>query len=163
MKQEFADFYDARKALKVLPYITVQVPFTADPALEKDLSAELTDFAARMSPFEVELDGFGAVSFKNRRLIFINVVKNGGIMRLHKELILFLRKSFGFSSMLARYGFNPHISLALNDIAEGAFEVAKQEYEEKAFKTEFKVNNLYLLRHSGTSWEVLNKFKLGGD
>lgn len=161
MKQEFAEFYDARKALKVLPYITIQVPFTADPVMEQDLCDGLTDFAAGMQPFNVELDGFGSVALQSRRLIFFNVVKNQGIMHLHKELILLLRKSFGFSSMLAKYGFNPHISMALNDIAEGVFEVARQEYEDKEYHASFRVNNLYLLRHTGTIWEVLHKCKLG--
>jgi 2'-5' RNA ligase len=163
MKQEFADFYDARKALKVLPYITVQVPFTADPLMEKDLCEALTDFASGMKPFEVQLNGFGAVALETRRLIFINVVKSPSIMHLHKELILLLRKDFGFSNMLAKYGFNPHISLALNDIGEGMFEMARQEYEDKEFHAAFKVNNLYLLRHTGTAWEVLHKCKLGSE
>jgi 2'-5' RNA ligase len=161
MKQEFAEFYDARKALKVLPYITIQAPFTADPVIEKDLCDGLTDFASVMQPFDVELDGFGSVALQHRRLIFFNVVKTQEIMHLHRELILELRKSFGFSSMLAKYGFNPHISLALNDIDEGMFEVAKQEYEEKEYRASFRVNNIYLLRHTGTSWEVLHKSKLG--
>lgn len=163
MKQEFADFYEARKALKVLPYITVQVPFTADPAMEKDLCEALTDFAGGMKPFEVQLNGFGAVALEHRRLIFINVVKSPAIMDLHKQLILLLRKDFGFSSMLAKYGFNPHISLALNDIGEGLFEMARQEYEDKAFQAAFRVNNLYLLRHTGTAWEVLHKCRLGSE
>lgn len=163
MKQEFAAFYDARKALKVLPYITLQVPFTADPAIEKDLCGALTDFASGMQPFEVQLDGFGAVALEHRRLIFINVVKTPSIMDLHKQLILLLRKDFGFSNMLAKYGFNPHISLALNDIGEGLFEMARQEYEEKAFHAAFKVNNLYMLRHTGTDWEVMHKCRLGGE
>ena len=162
LRQEFADQYDARKALRVLPYITVQVPFTADPAIEKELCEGLSDFAVGRAPFEIRLDGFGGLSFSNRRLLFFNVIRDAEIMQLHRELIIALRKDFGFSSMLARYGFNPHISLALNDLTDEGFAAAREEYAQKDFKASFTVNNLYLLRHTGTDWEVLHKCRLGG-
>lgn len=161
LKQEFAENYTARHALRVLPHITMQVPFTASPALEKGLCTELMDFAATLAPFEIRLDGFGSFPFDARRVLYIHVEKSEAIVQMHRQMVAFLRKEFGFSSMLARHGFTPHISVAFNDLSAPEFSTAWQEYEHKPFKASFRVNNLYLLRHSGTSWEVLQKCKLG--
>jgi 2'-5' RNA ligase len=161
LKQEFAEHYDARQALRVLPHITLQVPFTAKPILENAFCTELTDFAAAQSPFDIHLDGFGAVHLKNRRILYIHVEKSPALDALHKKLIGFLRKEFGFSSMLARYGYNPHISVAANDLRGRELEAAWEEYQDKPFEATFRVNNLYIFRHSGTSWEVLQKCRLG--
>ncbi|PSL33211.1 2'-5' RNA ligase family protein [Chitinophaga ginsengisoli] len=162
LKQEFAEKYDARRALRVLPHITMQVPFTASPSLEKTLCPGLTAFAAAMQPFEIKLSGFGGFSFTKRKVLYINVEKNDGIVYLHQQMMEFLRKEFAFSPMLARYGFNPHISLAFRDLSDLEFELAMEEYRHRPFVASFQVRNLYLLRHNGTSWEVLHKCRLGG-
>lgn len=161
LKQEFAEKYDARRALRVLPHITMQVPFTASPALEKTLCPALSEFAASMTPFEIRLRGFGGFSFTKRKVLYVNVEKNEGIINLHQQLMEFLRKDFGFSHMLARHGFNPHISLAFRDLSDLEFDMAMQEYGNRPFDASFQVRNLYLLRHTGTDWEVLQKCKLG--
>jgi 2'-5' RNA ligase len=161
LKQEFSDHYDARQALRVLPHITLQVPFTAKPVLESTLCMELADFAAAQSPFDIHLNGFGAVHLKNRRVLYIHVEKDPVLAGLHSKLIGLLRKEFGFSSMLARYGYNPHIPVALNDLKNRELEAAWDEYRNRPFEATFKVNNLYIFRHSGTSWEVLQKCRLG--
>ncbi|SFO19298.1 2'-5' RNA ligase [Chitinophaga sp. YR627] len=163
MKQEFAEKYDARRALRVLPHITLQVPFTADPELEKTLCPALSTFAASIQPFEIKLHGFGGVAQTKRKVLYINVEKNEGITHLHHEMVEFLRKEFGFSHMLARYGFNPHISLAFRDLSDRELEQAMEEYRLRPFDAVFPVRNLYLLRHTGTSWEVLQKCRLGGE
>lgn len=161
LKQEFADNYEARQSLRVLPHITLQVPFTAKPYMEEAFCTELAAFAAEASPFEIHLNGFGAVHLKNRRVLYIHVEKDPAITALHKKLIGFLRKEFGFSSMLARYGYNPHISIATNDLKGRELEAAWGEYRQRPFEATFRVNNLYIFRHSGTSWEVLQKCRLG--
>lgn len=161
LRQEFAEHYDAKKALRVIPHITLQVPFTAKPSLEEAFCTELAAFAAAEAPFEIRLDGYGAINLKNRRVLFINVEKDSVIEALHKKLILFLRKEFGFSNMLARYGYNPHISIALNDLKGRELEAAWNEYRNKPFEASFRVNNIYIFRHTGTSWEVLQKCRLG--
>ncbi len=161
LKQEFAEKYDARRALRVLPHITMQVPFTASPELEKTLCPGLATFAASMQPFEIKLSGFGGFSFTKRKVLYINVEKNEGIVHLHQQMMDFLQREFGFSHMLARYGFNPHISVAFRDLSDLEFDLAMEEYKCRPFEAAFQVRNLYLLRHTGTSWEVLQKCRLG--
>ncbi|PUZ29787.1 RNA 2',3'-cyclic phosphodiesterase [Chitinophaga parva] len=162
IKQEFAEKYGPVYALKVLPHITLQVPFTADPALEKAFCDELTEFAKTQAPFEVNLNGFGTFPNKQNRVLFINVEKSETMSAMHRLLINFLRKEFGFSTMLARTGFTPHVTVAFKDLTDEQFEKAWPEYENKEYTASFKVNNLYFLRHNGKSWEVLQKCKLGG-
>jgi len=161
LKQEFAERYGARHALKVLPHITLQVPFTADPLLERAFTAELTEFAASLSPFEVTLNGFGTYPYREQKILYIQVEKEPAIMEAHRKLMSFLRKEFGFSNMLARDTFNPHVTVAFRDLTAEQFEAAWPEYEHRPFKISFKVSNLYFLRHNGTSWEVLHKCRLG--
>jgi len=162
VKQEFAEKYGPMYALKVLPHITLQVPFTADPALEKAFCDELTEFAKTQAPFEVSLNGYGTFPNKQNRVLFINVEKSETMSAMHRQLINFLRKEFGFSTMLARTGFTPHVTVAFKDLEDDQFNKAWPEYENKEIKATFKVNNLYFLRHNGKSWEVLQKCKLGG-
>ncbi|SHM26071.1 2'-5' RNA ligase [Chitinophaga jiangningensis] len=162
IKQEFAEQYGPVYALKVLPHITLQVPFTADPALEKAFCDELTEFAKTQAPFEVSLNGFGTFPNKQNRVLFINVEKSETMSAMHRQLINFLRKEFGFSTMLARTGFTPHVTVAFKDLDDEQFNKAWPEYENKEYQATFKVNNLYFLRHNGKSWEVLQKCKLGG-
>ena len=162
IKQEFAEQYGPVYALKVLPHITLQVPFTADPALEKAFCDELTEFAKTQAPFEVSLKGFGTFPNKQNRVLFINVEKSETMSAMHRQLINFLRKEFGFSTMLARTGFTPHVTVAFKDLEDEQFNKAWPEYENKEYEATFKVNNLYFLRHNGKSWEVLQKCKLGG-
>jgi 2'-5' RNA ligase len=162
IKQEFAEQYGPMYALKVLPHITLQVPFTADPALEKAFCDELTDFAKTQAPFEVSLKGFGTFPNKQNRVLFINVEKSETMSAMHRQLINFLRKEFGFSTMLARTGFTPHVTVAFKDLEDDQFNKAWPDYENKEYEATFKVNNLYFLRHNGKSWEVLQKCKLGG-
>ncbi|CAL1520673.1 2'-5' RNA ligase family protein [Chitinophaga sp. MM2321] len=162
IKQEFAEQYGPMYALKVLPHITLQVPFTADPALEKAFCDELTEFAKTQAPFEVSLKGYGTFPNKQNRVLFINVEKSETMSAMHRQLINFLRKEFGFSTMLARTGFTPHVTVAFKDLEDDQFNKAWPEYENKDYEATFKVNNLYFLRHNGKSWEVLQKCKLGG-
>ncbi|SFW81318.1 RNA 2',3'-cyclic phosphodiesterase, partial [Chitinophaga sancti] len=162
IKQDFAENFGPVYALKVLPHITLQVPFTADPALEKAFCDELAEFAKTQAPFEVSLNGFGTFPNKQNRVLFINVEKSETMSALHRQLINFLRKEFGFSTMLARTGFTPHVTVAFKDLEDAQFEKAWPEYENKEYTASFKVNNLYFLRHNGKSWEVLQKCKLGG-
>ncbi|RAJ10589.1 2'-5' RNA ligase [Chitinophaga skermanii] len=162
IKQEFAEAYGPMYALKVLPHITLQVPFTADPSLERAFCDELTEFAKTQAPFEVGLNGYGTFPNKQNRVLFINVEKSEEMSAMHRQLINFLRKEFGFSTMLARTGFTPHVTVAFKDLEDAQFEKAWPEYENKEYKASFKVSNLYFLRHNGKSWEVLQKCKLGG-
>ncbi|GEP94663.1 2'-5' RNA ligase [Chitinophaga cymbidii] len=162
IKQDFAEQYGPTYALKVLPHITLQVPFTADPSLERAFCEELTEFAKTQAPFEVSLNGFGTFPNKQNRVLFINVEKSETMSAMHRQLINFLRKEFGFSTMLARTGFTPHVTVAFKDLDDAQFEKAWPEYENKEYTASFKVNNLYFLRHNGKSWEVLQKCKLGG-
>lgn len=162
IKQEFAENYGPVYALKVLPHITLQVPFTADPSLERAFCEELTEFAKDQAPFEVTLNGFGTFPNKQNRVLFINVEKSEEMSALHRQLINYLRKEFGFSTMLARTGFTPHVTVAFKDLTDEQFEKAWPEYENREYTASFKVNNLYFLRHNGKSWEVLQKCKLGG-
>jgi 2'-5' RNA ligase len=162
LKQEFAERYGARHAVKVLPHITIQVPFTADPALEKAFCSDLLEFAATQPPFEVKLSGFGSLRHKDSQVLFINVEKTPAMADMHGRLMSFLRREFCFSKMLARTAFTPHITVAFKDLTGSQFDAAWPAYEHRPFEASFKVNNLYFLRHNGASWEVLQKCRLGG-
>ncbi len=130
--------------------------------MEKAFCDELAEFAKSQAPFEVSLNGFGTFPNKQNRVLFINVEKSETMSAMHRQLINFLRKEFGFSTMLARTGFTPHVTVAFKDLEDDQFNKAWPEYETKEYQATFKVNNLYFLRHNGKSWEVLQKCKLGG-
>ncbi|MET7001131.1 2'-5' RNA ligase family protein [Chitinophaga defluvii] len=161
LKQEFAEQFGAVHALKVMPHITMQVPFTADPAMERSFCEGLTEFAATQTPFEIVLNGFGSFPHQDKKVLFIQVEKTAGMLEMHRQLVSYLRKEFGFSTMLARNSFTPHITVAFKDLTQEQFDKAWAIYEKKPYNATFRVNNLYLMRHNDNSWEVLHKCRLG--
>jgi len=163
IKQEFADTYGPQYALRILPHITLQNPFKAPPTMEGAFFDLLTSFAATQKPFQVRLNGFGCFPNKVSPVIFINVELNDDFALLHKNLMNFLRKEFGFSHLLARSTFSPHLTIAYKDMTPEQFERAWTDFEHRPFEATFDVNHFYFLRHDGRGWEILEEFLIGSD
>jgi 2'-5' RNA ligase len=163
VKKEIAENYGPRYALRVLPHITLQNPFKAPPGMEPAFFELLQEFATLHPPLAVTLNGFGAFENKDNPVIYLKVEKNDALISLHKKLMNFLRKEFGFSHLLARSNFSPHLNIAYKDLTTSQFEAAWPKFEDRPFQATFDVNHFYFLRHNGTQWEILEEFLLGED
>ena len=163
IKKEIAEQYGPKYALRILPHVTLQNPFKAPPTMEAAFFELLQEFATQQTPFSVQLKGFGSFQNKDNPVIYMNVEKNDAFSTLHKRLMNYLRKEFGFSHLLARSIFSPHLTLAYKDMTPVQFESAWPTFESRPFDVTFDVNHFYLLRHDGRQWAILEEFLLGED
>lgn len=161
IKKELADTYGPKYALKALPYIALQNPFKAPPTMEPAFFELLQEFATSQAPFAITLKEFGSFPNKENPVIFLKVEKNESLSNLHRKLMNFLRKEFGFSHLLARSTYAPHLTLAYKDMTTEQFASAWPQFENRPFEASFDVNHFYFLRHSGRQWEILEEFLLG--
>ncbi|MEO0331724.1 MAG: 2'-5' RNA ligase family protein, partial [Bacteroidota bacterium] len=59
-KEYFRDHYQSKASLNSPPHITLHMPFKLQPEEEPELINTLQSVAENVSPFTVELEGFGA-------------------------------------------------------------------------------------------------------
>src|SRR3954462_5398862 len=161
IKQDFADRFKSKKALKVIPHITLKAPFKF-PA--QDHTALLRWFAltpVSVYPFKQELKNFGCFANKRNPVIFIEPVMNESLAMLQKDVINHFIKAFGKDQVAQNeFKFSPHMTVAYRDLLFSQFKIAWEEYETKKFKAIFEVNEFHLLQHDGKKWNSVREFGL---
>src|SRR5438105_3041247 len=108
IRQEFADRFKSKKALKVIPHITLKAPFKFTA---QDHMALLRWFAltpVSVHPFQQELKNFGCFANKRNPVIFIEPVINELLATLQKNVVGHFIKSFGKNQVAQNeLKFNP--------------------------------------------------------
>lgn len=160
VKYDFSRNYQSSKALKVMPHITLQNPFSRMESFETEFHLRLQDFFSAFHSFNVQLSGYDCFNKNTNKVIFINVVKNDLLSELRKKLIYFLREEMNFSAKESAYSFHPHVTVAYRDLSTEQFNKAWLIYKNKTFEGTFVTNAVYLLKHDYRQWNVLSKFEL---
>lgn len=155
VKERMRDHYGAAHALKSPAHITLQMPFKRPPPEEKDICAALSKFASGERPFKVELEGYGAFV---PRVIFIKIAEPGPVKSLHRRLRDALLTEMGFGPDEILNDLQPHITVATRDLVRDAFSDAWQEMKDEEFISSFEVRSIFLLRHNGRRWDLLEEF-----
>jgi len=155
VKERLRDRYGAGHALKSPAHITLQKPFKRLPSGEKDICVALKEFSSRERPFTVELNGYGAFV---PRVIFIKIVEPAPVKSLHRRLRDVLLTEMGFGPDEVMNAVQPHITVATRDLARDAFSDAWQEMQDEEFVSSFEVWSIFLLRHNGRSWDLMEEF-----
>lgn len=155
VKERLSDRYGAGHALKSPAHITLQKPFKRSPSGEKDIFFALKEFSSRERPFTVKLNGYGAFV---PRVIFIKIVEPGPVKSLHSRLRDLLLTEMGFGPDEILNDVQPHITVATRDLTREAFAESWPELHEEEFNGSFSVNSLFLLRHNGRKWDILEEF-----
>lgn len=155
VKERMRDQYGAGHALKSPAHITLQMPFKRPPSGEKDISIALRKFASGERPFRVELNGYGAFV---PRVIFIKIVEPGPVKSLHRRLRDVLLTETGFGRDEIMNDVQPHVTVATRDLTREAFSDAWPEMKDEEFVSSFEVRSIYLLRHNGRNWDILEEF-----
>ncbi|CAM3042060.1 RNA 2',3'-cyclic phosphodiesterase [Chryseobacterium flavum] len=145
-KKDLAEHYDNSKALKNDAHITLFPPFSREVELENDILTAFQKIDTQISPFEVELNGFGSFPNPKNPVLFIRPEPNPDL----KNLYLRVRQQFNFMP----YSFNPHMTIGHRDLTWNNYLKAWEKYKEKHYKTKFIVNKILLLRHNG-KWEPI--------
>ena len=150
LKQEVAEKYESKHALKSPPHITLHMPFKWKDKRFREVEGVMEKLNSDFEPFEVQLKDF---DFFEPRVVFVDVVENEKLNRLQKEVVSVCRKQLKLDD--ANYKnrpFHPHVTIAFRDLKKQMFYEAKKEFEERRVSFEFQVGEAKLLRHDGVRW-----------
>ena len=151
IKQDLADRFHCRHALKSPPHITLFPPFKWHQS-EVDRLNCLGEFAQRRGAIPITLSGFGAFP---PRVIFVQPLKSPQLLAIYQDLQTFLKDRLDLMDPMARKrAFRPHITLANRDLARTHFRAAWSELEGRSLQAEFVATHLTLLQHNGRQWEI---------
>jgi len=155
VKERISDRYGAGHALKSPAHITLQMPFKRPLSEEKEICDKLKKFSCRERPFMVELNGYGAFA---PRVIFIKIVEPAPVRSLHRRLKDVLMTELRFGSDELMNDILPHVTVATRDLTREAFAAAWPELQDEEFNGSFSARSLFLLKHNGRNWDILEEF-----
>lgn len=143
--------WGCRVGLKSPAHITFVSPFWLPAEQEGQLLADLNSAVIEVAPFEVRTANIS--SFPPRTL-FIAVAPNAALEFLKMQV------DNHFSTVAYKIKkevrpFHPHITIATRDWQEKDFWEAWEQWKEVLFEETFTAENLSLLRHNGSSWDVI--------
>ncbi len=157
IKQEFADNFGSKAALKSPPHITLHMPFRLKAKKLSALQAALSVAARDISPFDLQLQGFGAFE---PRVIFVDVMEQPQLRHLQNAVQQQLKLLQLFQGDYKGRGFHPHMTVAFRDLKKAAFKEAWQLFENRALERSWEVSKFCLLKHNGSFWETFKHFPL---
>jgi 2'-5' RNA ligase len=141
LKRQFADTYEHPMAAFLKPNLTL-VKFMQFEMEEPRIVQKLQHIAASITPFNVDLDGFG--SFPTNT-VYINVKINKSIARLVKELKQAQHLVKFDEEHAPHFIADPHIIVA-KKLLPWQFEKSWIEYSNTPFNGSFITNNVVLLK-----------------
>lgn len=151
--------FKCKEALKLVPGISLQVPFQQLPFREEIMIEKLKRFAHLQYPMMVKLNGYGAFP---EHTVFINVKLSNSLKMLHHQLGKFLKMELNFSDDMLGYSvFRPHITIAAKDIRT-KFRKIFNEYRPRRFEANFMASSMYLMKHNYSHWEILEELTFKG-
>jgi 2'-5' RNA ligase len=159
-KNDFAVRFNSKKALKVMPHITLKAPFKLTADAHNDLLKWFANLHFTGKAFNIELRDFG--SFKNgyHPVVFINPVMNAELALMQKAIITSFKEYYPAQAHPTDLRFNPHITIAYRDLTLENFREAWKEYKTKSFNALFEVNGVCLLQHDSRQWNIILKNEL---
>jgi len=156
IKNDFKEKYNAVVALKSPAHITLQPPIKISEELEQRYIEKLSDFKFYKGKFEIELKNFAAFV---PRTIYIDVVANTSLLELQKDFSRFLEDNCLITSdQIDRRPYTAHMTVANRDLKQEYFKTAWKSYKDKPFDAKFEVSGFSLLKHNGTTWEIIKSF-----
>ncbi|KOS07336.1 hypothetical protein AM493_15785 [Flavobacterium akiainvivens] len=153
LKEHMALHYNSRKALRVMPHITLKAPFTA---LQDKVVGWFEHLNLKTTPFLQTLDGFGAFANKHNPVIYVKPVASAHLTALQGEITASFKHTFPEVALQpTEEQFSPHMTIGYRDLSFEMFEKAWAEFESKNYHAEFEVNEVFLLEHDGKKWNSI--------
>src|SRR4029077_20077576 len=75
-KLDFAEHFESRHALRVIPHITLKAPFKLADSKHADLLNWFKKLFISTKPFQIELKNFGAFHNKNNPVVYVQPIMN---------------------------------------------------------------------------------------
>jgi 2'-5' RNA ligase len=162
LRKEVTDFknfmtanYSSKAALTSPPHITLYPPFKIESIKENIIIDSLHDFVKGKAPFSVSLNGFGC--FKPR-VIYIRPEYSIELNNLQKQLLLHLTTTVELGNPQNEWPYNPHMTIANRDLQKKLFYEAWEIFHSRKFFRKFPVESIFLLKHNGKYWDILEEF-----
>lgn len=153
LKNHFKEKYASKAALNSPPHITLHMPFRWKEKKETLLIKKLSEYASTQTYFDLHLHNFRAFA---PRVIYLDVVEAEALQIFQKKLERFCKVSFQlFNANRLNHAYHPHLTIAFRDLKKEQFELAWQEFKTINYQRSFQVKEIAILKHSGTTWEVL--------
>lgn len=156
-KTYLAENFSVSHALRSPPHITLFPPFKWMPERTPELTEVLDAFAADEERFPVELKNFDCFA---PRVIFVDVKHNEMLQRLQHLLEARLEQTLSLKNDRPYDGFHPHMTIAHKDLQRHTFADAWAKFSRRSYERAFEVEDITLLKHNGSRWEVYETFPL---
>lgn len=158
LKKEIKERHNIKHALKLPAHITLQIPFRMPEEKESILIKKIAKFCREQQQFETELEGFGKFA---KNVIFVKVKEHEPFIELHNKLQTLMLNFLDLKSHEISSHIHPHITLATRDLKRSTFPAVWNDFREREYSASFKVEDLFILKHNGKTWDILRKLSLG--
>ena len=156
IKQDLFTQHGLKGALRSPAHITLHRPFEWKIDKEEILIEKLKKFGNHQS-FDIELINYNCFS---PRVIFIDVVKNEQLIKLHYDLMHHAKSELNlFNEVEDMRGFHPHLTVAFKDLKKQKFLELWEEFKTLNFSETFIYTGFCLLKME-RKWEILKKFTI---
>ncbi|MBA4140377.1 MAG: 2'-5' RNA ligase family protein [Segetibacter sp.] len=160
-KEDFAIRFKSSRALKVIPHITLKVPFKLATENHEQILQWFEQLPVTVPPFQQELKNFGAFNNKRNPVIYVNPIMSPSLDRLQKEVLLSFGRSYPQQGIMElEFNYKPHMTIAYRDLKPHLFKEAWKEYTTKEYAATFWVKEFHLLQHDSKKWNTISKFYL---
>ncbi len=155
-KQDFADRFSCRAALKLTPHITLKAPFKLPPQEHSTLLKWFNGLLLPIHPFHLEIRDFGVFPKKSSPVVFVKVMMNEHLQTLQEAIINSFKKSWP-QVHVGEYEmeFKPHITIAYRDLDPVMFVEAWKKYSIKKYSAVADVKDFHLLQHDEKKWNII--------
>ena len=155
-KQDFEAHYNSVKALRVMPHITLKVPFYLNPDDHSLLMDWFRSLRFDITPFETVLKDFGTFDNSKNPVIYVHPVMNNSLLTLQKELLAQFKAAFpALKLSFIEENFNPHMTIAYRDLEYSQYQKAWKVYKNKKYSARFDTTGFFLLQHDSRQWNII--------
>lgn len=157
-KRYLFEKYGCSVALRSPAHITLIPPFRMKGEVENKLINMISVFSETKDPFVIQLENYSCFQ---PRVLFIDVIPNENLNKLAASIQTYIGSSELIPVKKDNRPFHPHITLATRDIYKKAFHEAWEQLSTKKYSAEWIVNSISLLKHNGSTWDVIHTTEFG--
>lgn len=155
-KKNIAIKYNSRKALRVIPHITLKTPFHLDEKEHGLLMQWFHNLSFNINKFELGLNGFGCFNNSKAPVIYVQPEYSAQILSVQQNIIKQFATAFPNTQIQFHDNdYHPHMTIGYRDLTYPEFEKAWSVYKNKPYKVQFEVQEIYLLQHDSKQWNII--------
>lgn len=158
LRQEIAARFDTKRALRLPVHLTIYPPFRVRKEDFLLMEKGVIEWLYHQGSFEIGLDGFGFFNKRNP-VAFVHVSLNSALKAFERNFVKKVNELLNISK--AAGGFNPHMTLAQQDLDRKHLPALKEFLSGQSFHAAFEVHDLCLFRHDGKVWSVEARYAVG--